>query len=771
MAVRVFKVASLLLAGVGLAILLFVARRSGPPAFEIGALTGTMNWAYIRLEGIASQQPSHDVGDGSVRFWLQDGTGEILVVAYRTQAQELLAKGLLPVMGDRVSLEGTLRVREDFRYLVVDVPEAVDVQPSTPVDLNIGQVNTGLRYQAVRLRGVIRDDRTPYEGLRILTVRDTTGKIDVTVPQEPSAAGGRVPVLHVGQSVQVVGTVDEYRGVAQVSVGRASDLVILGEELAVAPARRIVELTAGDVGQMISVEGTVTRVDPFSAGVKCTLSDGEGVVTLLMWQDFYDGLADASLLEEGATVRVQGEVSEYRGELEVVPELPSDVQVVAPASRQALARRLGGITAADVGHTVAIEGVLKALRGFSAGVRGVLDDGTGTVTILLWQEIYDNLEDRAGLVPGAILRLEGQVAEYKGELEIVPRAAGDLTILGMGDWSPPQVAVGQVQSGDIGQVVEVAGRITAVVPFSRGQRLTLADDTGMIAVLLWQNLHDELDNAAALVVGTELVVRGEVAEYGGELEIVPQVSPDVRVSGTAEASKVGTSTPLPAAEGEPANTPEPAATATVQPTARPTATPTAAPEVRTIGAISGDDVGVTLAIARASIAEVDYFSKGIRYTLTDGSGSIILLVWQDVLENVEARFDLFPGSQVEVAGRIDQYEGDLEIVPRRGADLVLLQRGQRAPLEERTMSAIGPPDEGRVFTVAGTITRMEEDGWRKMWLKDGTGEVMIYMPARVVPYLPTGLGPGVRVRVTGEVDIYQGVLEIIPLTGADVEAQ
>ncbi|MCL7454381.1 MAG: OB-fold nucleic acid binding domain-containing protein, partial [Anaerolineae bacterium] len=741
MAVRVFKVASLLLAGVGLAILLFVARRSGSPAYEIGALTGTMNWAYIRIEGIASQQPSHDVGDGSVRFWLQDGSGEILVVAYRTQAQELLARGLLPVMGDRVTLEGTLRVREDFRYLVVDVPEAVDVQPPTPIDLTIGQVNTGLRYQAVRLRGVIRDDRTPYEGLRILTVRDTTGKIDVTVSQEPSAAGGRVPVLHVGQSVQVVGTVDEYRGVAQVSVGRASDLVILGEELAVAPARRIVELTAGDVGQMISVEGTVTRVDPFSAGVKCTLSDGEGLVTLLMWQDFYDGLADASLLEEGATVRVQGEVSEYRGELEVVPELPADVQVVAPASREALARRLGGITAADVGHTVAIEGVLKALRGFSAGVRGVLDDGTGTLTILLWQEIYDNLEDRAGLVPGAILRLEGQVAEYKGELEIVPRAAADVTVVGMGDWSPPQVAVDQVQSGDIGQIVEVAGRITAVVPFSRALRLTLADDTGTIAVLLWQNLYGQLDDAAALVVGTELVVRGEVAEYGGELEIVPQLPPDVRVGSTAEASKVGTSTPLPTAQGEPAGTPEPAATATVQPTARPTATPTAAPEVRTIGAISGDDVGATLAIARAGIAEVDYFSKGIRYTLTDGSGSIILLVWQDVLEYVEARFDLFPGSQVQVAGRIDQYEGDLEIVPRRGADLVLLQRGQRAPLEERTVSAIGPPDEGRVFTVEGTITRMEEDGWRKMWLKDGTGEVLIYVPARVVPYLPAGLGP------------------------------
>jgi DNA/RNA endonuclease YhcR with UshA esterase domain len=785
MAVRIFKVASLLLAGMGLAILLFVAARSGPPEFDIGALTGTMNWAYIRLEGVSSRQPAYDLEAESLRFWLWDGSGEIMVMAYGSQAQELLAGGLLPVMGDRVALEGTLRVREDFRYLVVDVPEAVEVHPSMPTELPIGDVHTGLRYQQVRLRGVIRDDRTPYEGLRILTLRDATGKIDVVVSQELSAGGGPLPALHIGQSVQVVGAVDEYRGAAQVSVGRASDLALLDEELAVAPARRIVELAREDVGRMVSVEGTVTRVDPFSAGVKYALSDGGGVITLLLWQDLYNGLADASLLGEGATVRAQGEIAEYRGALEMVPELPADVQVLVLPSREALGRQVDEITAADVGHMVAVQGVLKALRAFSAGIRGVLDDGTGTITILLWQEVYDSLMDQERLVPGALVSVEGQVSEYRGELEVLPRAASGVTIIGMADWSPPRMALSQITLDDVGQMVEVTGQIAAAVPFSRGTRLTLADDTGTITVVVWQNLYEQLQDAEALVVDAELVVRGEVSEYQGELEIVPQLPPDVRVTGVAAAlvaeaaastpgpatEEGSTGTPLPATQEGPTGTPEAIATATIRPTAKPAATATAAPDVRRIGAITAEDVGATLAIARAGIAKVDYFSKGIRYTLNDGSGSIVLLVWQDVLETTKVRFDLFPGSQVQVTGRIDQYEGDLEIVPRRGADIVLLERGERAPLEERTIDAISASDEGRVFTVEGVVERMEADGWLKMWLRDSTGEMLIFIPARVVPYVPEGLGPGVPLRVTGEVDIYQGVLEIIPQAAADVEVQ
>jgi DNA/RNA endonuclease YhcR with UshA esterase domain len=126
---------------------------------------------------------------------------------------------------------------------------------------------------------------------------------------------------------------------------------------------------------------------------------------------------------------------------------------------------------------------------------------------------------------------------------------------------------------------------------------------------------------------------------------------------------------------------------------------------------------------------------------------------------------------VRVTGEIEEYEGDLEIIPRQGADVEVLARGERPPIEARSIQNITPSDEGRIFTVEGQVTRTEGQGWLRMWIQDGTGEILVFVPTRTVTYLPAGLGPGVRLRVRGEVDIYQGVLEIIPLAGADFEVQ
>ena len=758
MAVRVFKYGSLVLAVVGVALLLLVARRITVPVVEIGSLSGTMNWAYVRVEGIVTRQAAYDAEAGTLRLWVGDGSGEILVTAYRPEAEWLMTEALVPTMGDGVAVEGTLRIKEEFQYLVLNVPQHTEVRPAEAMAVSIDELERSPLYQRVTVRGVIREDRTPYEGLRLLTLRDAAGEVEVALWSEAATLSGAWPELRVGQPLQVTGAVDQYEGKPQVSVGRASDLEVLEEEIALAPERRLGDLSAALAGELAVVEGMIVEVDAFSAGVKLTLEDSSGAVTLLLWQDLYDSLADRASIVEGARIRALGEVAEYRGELEVVPQLPADVTVLAAAERIVAARQLGEISAEDVGRTVEVEGVLKSLRTFSAGVRGMLDDGTGTVTLLLWQEVYDGLADSASLAPGAVLQVEGEVAEYRGELEVVPRAPGDVAVVGRVELPLELLAIGQASADDVGQTVQMEGRIAEVTPFSKGTRYSLDDGTGTILLLLWQDVYDELGDPAVLAVGTQVLVRGEVAEYQGELEIVPQFPADVLVT---------------AAELTPQPTPQATDFATPQATPLPTLqpTPTAAPERRTIGAISAADVGNTFTIDRAGIAEVDYFSAGVQYVLEDGSGRITLLVWQNVMEEIEDRHDLFPGSQVRVAGEIDKYQGELEIVPHWGTDVQVLDRGERLPIEGRLAGEISGSDEGRVFTVEGQVTRSEGDGWLQMWIDDGSGELLIYVPTRVVEFLPADIGVGARLRVTGEVDVYRGQLEIIPLAGADVEVR
>jgi DNA/RNA endonuclease YhcR with UshA esterase domain len=783
-AVRAFKYGSLVLAVLGLAMLLFVARRSQVPTVDVGSLAGTMNWAYVRIEGVTSRQPAYDPEAQSLGFWVWDGTGEILVTAYRSEIEALVAGNRVPQMGDEVAVEGTLRIKDDFQYLVLNVPEHTEIRAAEAVEMPIAEVGGAARYQKVRVKGMVRADRIPYEGLRILTVRDGSGEIDVTLPVGAEPWDDAWPNVAVGQVVEAAGTVDLYKDSPQVSVGRGHDLLVLDETMAIAPERRIGELSAGDVGSLYAVQGVISQVSTFSAGTRLMLDDGSGTATVLLWQDVYDSLGERDALVQGATVHAVGEVSEYRGELEIVPELGADVAVVVTAERIVVEQPVGELGLDDVGQTVSIEGVLQSLRTFSAGVRGNLDDGTGTVTLVLWQEVYDGLASPASVAPGAVLRVEGEVSEYKGKLEVVPQAAADVTLIGTVELPTEELAIGQLTVDDAGQTAQVTGRIAQVVPFSKGVKYTLDDGTGTITLLLWQDLYDRLDNVASLAEEAQISVRGQIDEYQGELEIVPQVPADILAILPQEVAQV-TSTPIPGhVEGippeptaeptdgpapTPTSTPPATPTSTVPPT--PTAPPTPSVETRKIGSLTTADVGKTFTVAKAGIASVDYFSKGVRYTITDASGSIILLVWQDVMEKIPDRYDLFPGSQVQVTGEIDEYGGELEIIPQDGMGLTVLHRGERPPIEKRTADHVTASDEGRVFTMEGRVTRIDGRGWLRAWIQDGTGEMLVFVPERAVEYLPAGIGPGVRLRVTGEVDIYQGEIEIIPLAAADVEVR
>jgi DNA/RNA endonuclease YhcR with UshA esterase domain len=677
MAVRVFKVGSLVLAVLGVAVLLFAATRSEPPAVDIGNLHGTMNWAYVRVEGTVTRQPARDPESKILTLWVSDGTGEIMVLAYRSEADALLARGFVPVMGDSLVLEGTLRIREDFQYLVLNVPDNLEVRPVEPAEMTIAAVEARSLYEKVRVRGVVRDDRTPYEGLRILTLRDATGEIDVTLSTGDAALSGDLPDLGIGQSVSIEGAVDHYRGTPQISIGRGSDLVVLDEAVSIAPESRMGELSTGDLGSMATVEGTISRVNTFSSGTRCTLDDGTGMITLLLWQDLAASLPDRDALTEGALVRVRGLIKEYGGDLEVVPELPYDLVVLDSPERTIRELHLGEIDDASIGRTVRVEGVLTSLRTFSAGAKGTLDDGTGTATLLLWQDLYENLPDAASLVPGAILRVEGEIRDYRGEWEVVPRVPAGVEIVALAEVTPTPT----LEASDVAEVTPAStGVLTPTTPTSTDQ-------------------------------------------------------------------------PVPS------------------PTATPTTTPTASIETRTIGAISRTDVGEVLRIAKAGIGGISYFSAGVKYTLTDATGSIILLLWQNVLEEFPDRYDLSAGSQVRVKGRIEEYQGELEIIPQSATGVRIVNPGERLPIEKRAVSDITPSDEGRVFIVKGTVTRTEVHDWLYLWVHDGTGEILVYLPERVVQYAPTGIAAGTRLRVTGEVDIYKGVLEIIPLAGADVKVR
>lgn len=421
--IRAIKIAAILLATVGLVALWFAATRAQLPVVQIGQAGATMNMAYVRLEGHCTQTPSYDPESDYLSFWLADDTGEILVSAYRAETRKIIDQDRVPALGDLVEVAGTLRVREDFLALTINVPEQLHITRPDPAPRDIGTLSADDQYARVRVQGQVREIYQPYEGLTLITVRDETGSIPIAVSEDLIALSGVSPTLSTGQLVEVVATVSLYGDTPQLVPASVADIVPLEQETPAAPPRRIGELSAADVGRTVAISGTVTEVDPFSEGVKYTLDDGSGTIVVLLWQSVVDALPYPDALGLGADIEVQGPVSEYQGQLEVIPELARDVRVIVAAPPPA-ERTIGSLTSADVGREVILRGTLGEMESLGSAVRFPLSDEGGTITLFMWNDVYEAMPQADHLAAGTEVQVQGQIQEYEGQLEIVPQADG-----------------------------------------------------------------------------------------------------------------------------------------------------------------------------------------------------------------------------------------------------------------------------------------------------------------------------------------------------------
>ncbi|HET91872.1 MAG TPA: hypothetical protein ENN99_14210 [Chloroflexi bacterium] len=189
-------------------------------------------------------------------------------------------------------------------------------------------------------------------------------------------------------------------------------------------------ITAGDVGQQVTVEGRVVGTASFSAGFKLTLDDGTGQIVLLMWHNVYDDCWDAAKINLGAQVRAAGQVGLYEGELQIEPDWGGDVKAITEAVAQATARQIGSLGSDDAGQRVMIEGRVARVEGLSQVVKVFVEDGTGEIVVLLWRTVLDRVSANTALgTPGSRVRVVGQVSLYKGNLEVTPALPNDVIVL------------------------------------------------------------------------------------------------------------------------------------------------------------------------------------------------------------------------------------------------------------------------------------------------------------------------------------------------------
>jgi DNA/RNA endonuclease YhcR with UshA esterase domain len=377
--------------------------------------------------------------------------------------------------------------------------------------------------------------------------------------------------------------------------------------------------------------------------------------------------------QPGAQVSVQGEVSVFRGDLEIVPELPSDLAImarVAPVAAQA--KPIGSITADDVKSLIVTQGTIEKAASFSSGSRYDFSDPSGTIILLVWNSDIDPQQQQEVLQVGTALSVTGEIDEFNGQLEIVPRSLEDVVVIttaatpeptatsapevtatpaAPAEVTPtleptktpavtrtPEATEAPVVSGDsvplsaitadhVGQTVTVRGKVVDTSSFSAGFKFQLDDGTGRMPLTLFEGTYRFVPNRAGLNLGADVQVTAEVTEFQGVRELQPNSGRDVQIITPGSSAGVPVT------------------------------------KINELG-----KPGELVAI-EGTITDVKGFSAGANVFVDDGTGNVRVTLFDNVLAYVP-QDRLVPGAAVRVYGKLGAFGGALQLVPALGYDVI-----------------------------------------------------------------------------------------------------
>lgn len=265
------------------------------------------------------------------------------------------------------------------------------------------------------------------------------------------------------------------------------------------------------------------------------------------------------------------------------------------------------ITAKDKGERLTVEGEIAGSRAFKGGMRYTLKDDSAEITVVIFDRVLKQLSQRGALLDGAKVNVTGKIDFYNEEAQIVPAGKGDVVIVTAAP-QPETFAIQDLGNAEIGKTVAVSGTVMDASNFSAGFKLKLADDTGAISVVLFENVWDGLKVPGSVNVGAALSVTGKLNEYKGALELAPASAANVIVVAAPAARGVVT---------------------------------------KTLGAITGNDHNALVRV-NGEVAAIEPFENGVNVLLKDESGAQKLRLYNVVAKRVK----LSAGDKVSVIGRV-----------------------------------------------------------------------------------------------------------------------
>jgi len=180
-----------------------------------------------------------------------------------------------------------------------------------------------------------------------------------------------------------------------------------------------------------------------------------------------------------------------------------------------------------------------------AAIRIVLADDTGSITLVVWPDVFYGLTTQTSPDPGDLVQTRGRVLKSRDEFQITLLAATDLWVLSRaqaikpgGDTASPYPAdksltpLANVNDSLTNEDITTQATISEVreprserVPFV----ITLADGNAKVPMVLWMESYERVKQHFR--VGNTVRVTVTVSNYRGTLQLRLQTAQDIQSVG------------------------------------------------------------------------------------------------------------------------------------------------------------------------------------------------------------------------------------------------
>ena len=386
-----------------------------------------------------------------------------------------------------------------------------------------------------------------------------------------------------------------------------------------------------------------------------------------------------------------------------------------------------------------------------SGLNFSLSDGSGEIRVVAYKHNAEKLIEKK-LLPrkGDLVDVEGQLrVKADQNISLMIQAADQFTLRRV----PPQKIPLKDLAQHLNKEVQISATISAIKipgPNSRAPiTIELTQDQKKAALVMWRQLYEQIQTQASPQVGSQITVRVQVNDYRGRVQMRLLQAEDLQIgkqSGPGQKNNEQRSPEKPRPEKQ---------------------------EVRIIKQIKDiqeKDCGKSVQI-KAKIAYVKEIPPGYKLLVSDSSAKIAVILWNRLFRGNPALKKLETDTVIRVTGRVESYNGKLQVQPERVEQLVVL--GAAAP--DFVLGNIGEMDRkhlGFIVKVRGKVFRKHrvQPGF-KLLIADATGKTAVMLWDRVfqnskIPWL---IERDQMIEVTGLVAEHRQRLQIQPKKEKDIK--